>query len=226
MSPWKCLFGFKLPQVPFPGCLSHADRILVRFQIFLFWKIWPVFVNGGNRCGAAPVSPPCLVSPYSYCWPITASRGFCAKRFSSNFCITSAHSSTVHALPIEIWSTWKVQRAWKSQNDRPPPEFHTRTGKICRFPREFVTLKVAEFVIKIAHFSSPPSCYTKIEMRTVSVKRLYSVTGSQLMRVGHEYALTELLRTSSLSITGSKSLYFKLILHCSLTTSCMFSSHQ
>ena len=109
MSPWKCFFGFlKTPSSPFPGCLSHSDRILVRFQIFLFWKIWPVFVNGGNQCGAAPVSPPWLVSPYSYCWPITASRGFCAKRISSNFYIISAHSSNMHGFPIEIWSTWKV----------------------------------------------------------------------------------------------------------------------
>ena len=137
MSPWKCFFGFKLPQVPFPlGVWVIHTGYWSDSKYFLFWKIWPVFVNGGNRSGAAPVSPPWLVSPYSYCWPIRASRGFCAKRISSNFCITSAHSSTVHTLPIEIWSTWKVQRAWKSQNDRPPPEFHTRAGKICRFPRE------------------------------------------------------------------------------------------
>ena len=44
---------------------------------------------------------------------------------------------------------------------------------------------------------------------SVSVKRLYSVTGTQPVGVGHEYALTEFLRASSLSITGSK-LYSKI----------------
>ena len=29
-------------------------------------------------------SPPCLFSLYSYCWPITASRGFCDKLISSS----------------------------------------------------------------------------------------------------------------------------------------------
>ena len=48
----KC-FGFKLPEVPFPGFLSHSERILARFQRgkyflfeeYLFMKIWPIFVK-------------------------------------------------------------------------------------------------------------------------------------------------------------------------------------
>ena len=53
-------------------------------------------------------SPPCLVSLYSYCWPITASGGFCDKLISSNVYLTLAHSSAVLALFIEIFeNTWK-----------------------------------------------------------------------------------------------------------------------
>ena len=56
---------------------------------------------------------PWLVFCYSYCWSITASRGFCSNRICSDVYIILAHSFTVNALPIEIWSTWKLQRALK-----------------------------------------------------------------------------------------------------------------
>ena len=42
----------------------------------------------------------------------------------------------------------------KSQDDRPVPEIpHTRAAQICGFPREFVTLRVAQFAIKIAQLA-------------------------------------------------------------------------
>lgn len=63
------------------------------FVLFLFFSPW-------------------LVSLYSYCCPITGTRGFCDKRIPSYVYITLAHSSIlVHALPIKTWSTWKVHKA-------------------------------------------------------------------------------------------------------------------
>ena len=50
---------------------------------------------------------PWLVSLYSYCWPITASQGFCDKRISNNVHIILVHSSTVHALYIEDIRRWR-----------------------------------------------------------------------------------------------------------------------
>ena len=59
----------------------------------------------------------------------------------------------MHALPIEIWSTLKVQRAfnWSRKTIALLLKFYTRAGQIRGFSREFVTLRVAQFVLKIAH---------------------------------------------------------------------------
>ena len=41
----------------------------------------------------------------------------------------------------------------ESQDNRPSPEFHTRDAYICRFPREFVTLRVAQFVLNMVNLA-------------------------------------------------------------------------
>ena len=38
--------------------------------------------------------------------------------------------------------------------------FHTKAAQICEFPREFVTLMVAQFVLKIAHLAILISLFT------------------------------------------------------------------
>ena len=82
---------------------------------------------------------PWLVFRYSYCWSITASRGFCSKRISSDAYIILAHSFTVNALPVEIWSTWKVQRALGESRKTIAHllKFHKRAVQICVFPASF-----------------------------------------------------------------------------------------
>ena len=54
------------------------------------------------------------------------------KRISSNVYRTFAHSSIVHALPIEIWSTWKAKRALKWSCKRSPISWN-----FSRQPRSF-----------------------------------------------------------------------------------------
>ena len=82
---------------------------------------------------------PWLVFRYSYCCSITASRGFCTKRISSDVYIILVHSFTVQALLIEIWSTWKVQRALKESRKTIAHllKFHKRAEQICVFPASF-----------------------------------------------------------------------------------------
>ena len=96
------------------------------------------------------------------CFPLF-SQGFCDKRTSNNVYIILVHSSTVHALYIEIWSTWKVQ--WTLKKGRKMIthllKFHTRSARIRGFPLEFVTLRVTQFVLKIAHLAismEPRTC--------------------------------------------------------------------
>ena len=82
----------------------------------------------------------CLVYLYSYCWPITASQGFCDKRISNIFYITLGYSSTVHALYMEILSTWKIKRTIKRKKKKNGrkiahlPKFHPRAAQICMVP--------------------------------------------------------------------------------------------
>ena len=61
----------------------------------------------------------------------------------------------MHALYIEISSTWKVKRALKRSRKTIAHllKFHTRAAQICGFPREFVTLKVAQFVLQLLHLT-------------------------------------------------------------------------
>ena len=60
------------------------------------------------------------------------------------------NSSTVQALPTEIWGTWKVQRALKWSRKTIPHlvRLHIRAAQIRRFQREFVTLRVVQFVLE------------------------------------------------------------------------------
>ena len=53
----------------------------------------------------------------------------------------------------------------KSQNDRLSSEIHTSAVQIRVFPREWVTLRVAQFVLKLAHLQEYVSClcHTKIK---------------------------------------------------------------
>ena len=107
---------------------------------------------------------PWLVFRYSYCWSIRASRGFCSKRISSDVYIQErmsscyiilANSFTVHALPIDIWSTWIVPRALKESRRTIARllKFHKRAAQICVFPRAFLTLRVTQLVLKIVHLA-------------------------------------------------------------------------
>ena len=60
----------------------------------------------------------------------------------------------MNASDIEILSTLKVKiesTQIKSQDNRPSPEIRKRAAQICGFLREFVTLRVAQFVL--AHLS-------------------------------------------------------------------------
>ena len=59
--PGNLMDFLKLPKVPFPGFLSHSDRMLASsillgwslatwkvlslLKIYLLWKVWPIFVN-------------------------------------------------------------------------------------------------------------------------------------------------------------------------------------
>ena len=96
-----------------------------------------------------------LVYLFSYCWLITSSRGFCDKHISSNVYMASAHSFIAHVLYVEIWSTKKVQRALNNRCKMiaHPLKFHARAAQICGFPHEFEALRVAQFILKIAHIS-------------------------------------------------------------------------
>ena len=98
---------------------------------------------------------PWLVFRYSYCWSIRASRGFCSKRISSDVYIILTNSFTVRALPIEIWSTWTVQRTLKESRKTIACllKFHKRAAQICVFPRSFLTLRVTQLVLKIVHLA-------------------------------------------------------------------------
>ena len=60
------------------------------------------------------------------------------------------NSSTIQALPTEIWGTWKVQRALKWSRKTIPHllRLHIRAAQIRRFQREFVTLSVVQFVLE------------------------------------------------------------------------------
>ena len=107
---------------------------------------------------------PWLVFRFSYCWSIRASRGFCSKRISSDVYIQErmsscyiilANSFTVHALPIDIWSTWIVPRALKESRRTIARllKFHKRAAQICVFPRAFSMLRVTQLVLKIVHLA-------------------------------------------------------------------------
>ena len=69
------------------------------------------------------------------------------------------YSSTVHALYMEILSTWKIKRTIKRKKRKmgrrlPISRNSTREPrKFAGFPREFVTLRVAQFVLKLAHLA-------------------------------------------------------------------------
>ena len=55
----------------------------------------------------------------------------------------------------EIVSTWKIKRGlnWSRKTTAQFLKFHTRAAQICGFPREFVTLRVAQFAMKIAQLA-------------------------------------------------------------------------
>ena len=98
--------------------------------------------------------PPWLVSLYSYCWPITALRGFCDKRISSNVNIILANTgSYFHCTCIAYQYMKHLESSEstriKSQNDRPSPEI---PYKSCGLRSKFVTLRVAQFVLKFSTF--------------------------------------------------------------------------
>ena len=84
-----------------------------------------------------------------------------------------AHSSSVHALSIKKWSTWKVQRALKSSRKTITHllKFHTRSAK-------FVKLRVAQFVLKIAYLAiymelrGPRACGSPIPIMAPGTKLL------------------------------------------------------
>ena len=69
------------------------------------------------------------------------------------------YSSTVHALYMEILSTWKIKRTIKRKKRKmgrrlPISRNSTREPrKFAGFPREFVTLRVVQFVLKLAHLA-------------------------------------------------------------------------
>ena len=69
------------------------------------------------------------------------------------------YSSTVHALYMEILSTWKIKRTIKRKKRKmgirlPISRNSTREPrKFAGFRREFVTLRVAQFVLKLAHLA-------------------------------------------------------------------------
>ena len=107
---------------------------------------------------------PWLVFRYSYCWSIRASRGFCTKCISSDVYIQErmsscyiilANSFTLHALPIDIWSTWIVQRALKESRKTIARllKFHKRAAQICVFSRAFLTFRVTQLVLIIVHLA-------------------------------------------------------------------------
>ena len=69
------------------------------------------------------------------------------------------YSSTVHALYMEILSTWKIKRTIKRKKRKmgrrlPISRNSTREPrKFAGFPREFVTFRVVQFVLKLAHLA-------------------------------------------------------------------------
>ena len=69
--------------------------------------------------------------------------------------IILANSFTLHALPIDIWSTWIVQRALKESRKTIARllKFHKRAAQICVFPRAFLTFRVTQLVLKIVHLA-------------------------------------------------------------------------
>ena len=75
-------------------------------------------------------------------------RGFCDKSISSSLYITLAHCSTVHKFCIEALGTQT-----KSRNDRLSPEVPHESRPKWRLPGDFVTLMLAQFVLKIAHLA-------------------------------------------------------------------------
>ena len=132
------------------------------------------------------------------CFPLF-SQGFCDKRTSNNVYIILVHSSTVHALYIEIWSTWKVQ--WTLKKGRKTIthllKFHTRSARIRGFTLEFVTLRVTQFVLKIAHLA------ISMEPRTCGLLLYYPDYGS-----GLKQTLTYILTTKIGQVRKFLSVYF------------------
>ena len=79
------------------------------------------------------------------------SLSFCDKRISGNVYITLAHSSTLHCL-----SRYEALGKFRKPESRKTMAhllklFHTRAAQFCGFSREFVTLRVAPFVLLSAH---------------------------------------------------------------------------
>ena len=79
------------------------------------------------------------------------SLSFCDKRISGNVYITLAHSSTLHCL-----SRYEALGKFRKPESRKTMVhllklFHTRAAQFCGFSREFVTLRVAPFVLLSAH---------------------------------------------------------------------------
>ena len=126
--------------------LSSVKMVHVRLSAKLFYLSCIIFFGLFLFLFLVTFSP-WLVFLYSYCWSITASRGFCSKRISGDVYVIMAHS----AVPIEIWSTWKVQRALKESCKTIAHllKFH----KNLRVGGEFLTLRVAQFVLKIVNLA-------------------------------------------------------------------------
>ena len=140
---WQRGLGANLPSRWFSLLYKFASFRFVSFRFVLFFFVF-------NHTVFSPRAG----------FPLKASRHFCDKRvFLVMLNIILAHSYTVHGLPIEIWSKWKVQRSSEStqtklQNNRPSPEIpHDSCANSRGSPHEIGTLRVAQFDLKISHLA-------------------------------------------------------------------------
>ena len=104
LAAWNKGLGAGLPRGWSWLQVRLSTKLFFFFVVYIYFRF--VFVFVFNHIFPLGLSPSIYTAG-----PLQPREDFKRdKRISSNVYITLAYSFTAHALPIEIWKTWKVQR--------------------------------------------------------------------------------------------------------------------